>query len=51
MDILQKMENGTRALLNTIDDIHNPDDLLPKIADLAAALESMAPPPAPGGGA
>ena len=39
MDILQKMENGTRALLNTIDDIHNPDDLLPKIADLAAAVE------------
>lgn len=45
MDILQKMENGTRALLNTIDDIHNPDDLLPKIADLAAALRESAPPP------
>lgn len=47
MDILQKMENGTRALLNTIDDIHNPDELLPKIADLHAALQAAAPPPTP----
>jgi len=52
MDILQKMENGTRALLNTIDDIHNPDDLLPKIADLAAAIQASAPAPTapPAGG-
>lgn len=48
MDILQKMENGTRALLSTIDDIHNPDDLLPKVADLAAALRAAAP-AVPGG--
>ena len=52
MDILQKMENGTRALLNAIDDIHNPEELLPKVADLAAALAASAPPPpaAPTGG-
>jgi hypothetical protein len=42
MDVLQKMENGTRALLATIDDIKNPDDLLPKVANLAAALQSVA---------
>jgi len=47
MDILQKMENGTRALLNTIDDIHNPDDLLPRIADLAVAIKASVPPQGP----
>ena len=49
LDIMQKMENGVRQLLNTIDDIHNPEELLPKVADLAAALASMA--PAAGAGA
>lgn len=38
MGIMDKMLNGTRALLNTIDDIHNPDELLPKVADIAAAV-------------
>ena len=51
MDILQKMENGTRALLNTIDDIHNPDDLLPKVADLAAAIQQAGAMMPPGAGA
>lgn len=54
MEILQKMENGTRALLATIDDIKNPDDLLPKVASLAAALQQVtmaaAASGAPGGG-
>ena len=49
MDVLQKMENGTRALLNTIDAIHNPSELLPKTSELAAAIAAAAPPPgAPG---
>lgn len=48
-DVMQKMENGTRALLNTIDDIHNPDDLLPKVAELASAIQSAV--PSMGGGA
>jgi hypothetical protein len=51
MDILQKMENGTRALLATIDDIKNPDDLLPRVADLAAALQSVTAAAAGGTGA
>lgn len=41
-DIMQKMENGTRALLNTVDEIHNPDDVLPKVSDIAAALSATA---------
>jgi len=49
MDVMDKMVNGTRALLNTIDDIHNPDDLLPKVADLAAAVAQAGQMQAPGG--
>jgi hypothetical protein len=53
LDIMQKMENGTRALLNSIDAIPNPEELLPAVADLSAALSQMgqvAAPGAPGAG-
>lgn len=49
MDILKKMQNGTRALLNTIDDVPNPEDLLPSIEALEAAVRQASAVAASGG--
>lgn len=38
LGILTKMENGMKALLSTIDEIQNPDDVLPQAAELQRAI-------------
>jgi hypothetical protein len=48
VNVMQAMENSTKALLNTIEDIHNPDELIPKVSELAAALQAATAPAAGG---
>lgn len=40
MSILQKMENGIRAMLATVDSIPNPDEVVPATAEIASALRT-----------
>jgi len=37
--IAQKMENGVKALLNTVDSVNNPSEVLPAVAELAELLQ------------
>lgn len=49
-EVLTKLSNGTRQLLSTIDDVTNPDDLMPKINVILAGIQ-QASAAAAGGGA
>lgn len=51
VSVMQKMENSVRALLATVDEIHNADDVIPKVAELVQQLNQIAPPPGPVAGA